>query len=507
MAIPKVMGTEIEFGIAARSTEHAGPAPGLDPVANCVLLVNAYCEEQSLRILWDYDQENPLADARGFQVDGEKYTPNQQENIARNKTLENGARYYVDHAHPEYSCPEVTNPRDLVIYERAGERILEISRQAASALLKPGTELLIHKNNSDRKGNSYGCHENYLVDRRTSFKQIAEQLIPFFVSRQVYAGSGKVGSENHAEPCDYQLSQRADFFETEVALDTMVKRPIINTRDEPHADREKYRRLHVIVGDSNMSEYTIWLRQGATALVLAMIEDGAVDIDLALRDPVRAIREVSHDPTLRREVELINGRRLTALQLQREYLEMALRYTSRRAVSAVEMGPPEWAPELLSHWGEVLDTLERDPMALSDRLDWVIKKALVEGFMERKGLDWRDSRVSMLDLQYHDLRPERGLYYLMEREGKVRRVVSDREIQRAVHTPPEDTRAYFRGACLKHYGDQVFGVNWDSISFSVDDEPIKRVLMAEPLKGSKLHVQELIENSENTAQLVKNLRA
>src|SRR6185295_15989530 len=307
--------------------------PDFDPISSCVLLVNAYREDHAGEILWDYDQENPLADARGFQVDGEKYTPNQQENIARNKTLVNGARYYVDHAHPEYSCPEVTNVRDLVVHEKAGERILEVSRREANSLLPEGTQMLIYKTNSDRKGNSYGSHENYLMDRRTSFKQIVECLMPFFVTRQVYCGAGKVGSENRGHPVDYQISQRADFFETEVALDTMVKRPIINTRDEPHADREKYRRLHVIVGDANMSEFTIWLRNGVTALVLAMIEDGAVDRDVSLRDPVRGIKEVSHDDSCKKELELTSGRRRSAVQIQGEYLEMAQRYVTSREVT------------------------------------------------------------------------------------------------------------------------------------------------------------------------------
>src|SRR4029434_1949163 len=204
------------------------------------------------------------------------------------------------------------------------------SRREANALLPAGTQMLIYKNNSDRKGNSYGSHENYLMDRRTSFKQIVECLMPFFVTRQVYCGARKVGSENRGHPGQDQISQRADFFETEVALDTMVKRPIINTRDEPHADREKYRRLHVIVGDANMSEYTIWLRQGTTALVLSMIEDGAVSRDLSLRDPVRAIKDVSHDPSLKQTIELQNGKRLTAVQLQAEYLELAQRYEAGR---------------------------------------------------------------------------------------------------------------------------------------------------------------------------------
>ncbi len=493
MAIPKVMGTEIEYGIIVKNDRD------FDPISSCVLLVNSYREEQTARILWDYDQENPLADARGFQVEGEKYTPNQQENIARNKTLVNGARYYVDHAHPEYSCPEVTNARELVIHEKAGERIVELSRREANRVLPPGTQMLIHKNNSDRKGNSYGSHENYLMDRRTSFKQIVEHLMPFFVSRQIYSGAGKVGSENRAQPCEYQLSQRADFFETEVALDTMVKRPIINTRDEPHADREKYRRLHVIVGDSNMSETTIYVRNGVTALVLAMIEDGAIDKDLSLRDPVRAIKEVSHDTTCRHELELQAGGRMSPVQLQGEYLEAAHRYLAGREVDPV-------LRDVVERWERWLEVLARDPMELSREIDWVIKKAMIEGFIERKGLDWGAPQVQMMDLQYHDLRPDKGLYYLMERQGKVDRIATDEEIQRAIHEPPEDTRAYFRGGCLRRYGGEVFGVNWDSISFGIGDEPIKRVLMDEPLKGSKQHVDDLFQTSPTAAELVRNLR-
>jgi proteasome accessory factor A len=494
VAIPKVMGTEIEYGITVKNDRE------FDPISSCVLLVNAYREEHSGKILWDYDQENPLADARGFQVDGEKYTPNQQENIARNKTLVNGARYYVDHAHPEYSCPEVTNARDLVIHEKAGERIVELSRREASMLLPAGAQLLIYKNNSDRKGNSYGSHENYLMDRRTSFKQIVEHLMPFLVTRQVYAGAGKVGSENRGHPCEFQLSQRADFFETEVALDTMVKRPIINTRDEPHADREKYRRLHMIVGDANLSEYTIYLRTGVTTLVLAMIEDGAIRKNLSLRDPVRAIKEYSHDPSCRKELPLESGKKLTAVQIQAEYLEMAHQYVASRSVD------PE-TKDVLARWQHVLEALGRDPMELREQIDWVMKRALIEGFMERKSLDWESPQVQMLDLQYHDLRPDKGLYYLMERQGKAERVVTDEEITTAIRRPPEDTRAYFRGECLRRYGPAVFGVNWDSISFSVDDEPIKRILMAEPLKGSKAHVEELLANSPTAADLVRNLRA
>ncbi|MEZ4280192.1 MAG: depupylase/deamidase Dop [Myxococcota bacterium] len=494
MAIPTIMGTEIEFGIMVKND------PDFDPISSCVLIVNAYREDPEGRILWDYDQENPLADARGFQVEGEKYTPNQQENIARNKTLINGARYYVDHAHPEYSSPEVTNARDIVIHEKAGERIVEMSRREANTLLPEGAEMLVYKNNSDRKGNSYGCHENYLMDRRTSFKQVVEPLLPFFSTRQIWCGAGKVGSENRGHPCDYQISQRADFFETEVALDTMVKRPIVNTRDEPHADREKYRRLHVIVGDSNMSEYTIYLRNGVTALLLAMIEDGAVTKDLSLRDPVRAIRDVSHDPSLRVRLPMDDGTQRTALEIQNDFLEMVLAYTSSRSLDPIQK-------DVLQKWQTVLETLARDPMELDTKIDWIMKKRLIENYMGRKKLDWSDSQVQMLDLQYHDLRPDKGLYFLLERQGKAERIVTDEEIQYAIHHPPVDTRAYFRGECLRRYPGEVFGVNWDSISFGLGDDSIKRVMMSEPLKGTKQVVEGLLERSRTAAQLLQNMQS
>ncbi|MBW1843486.1 MAG: proteasome accessory factor PafA2, partial [Deltaproteobacteria bacterium] len=429
-----------------------------------------------------------------------KYTPNQQENIARNKTLVNGARFYVDHAHPEYSCPEVTNARDLVVHEKAGERILEMARREANALLPDGSQMLIYKNNSDRKGNSYGAHENYLMDRRTSFKQIVENLLPFFATRQVYTGAGKVGSENRGQPCDFQLSQRADFFETEVALDTMVKRPIINTRDEPHALREKYRRLHVICGDSNLSEYTIYLRSGATSLVLSMIEDGAIKKDLTLRDPVRSIRETSHDATCTKELQLEDGKRLTAVQIQAEYLQMALDYVATR-------GADPMTKDILTKWEHVIDCLGRDPMELDQQIDWVMKKSLIEQFMDRKSIGWDAPQVHMLDLQYHDLRPEKGLYYILEKQGRAERIVTDEEILAAVLTPPDDTRAFFRGECLKRYGAAVFGVNWDSISFGVGDDPITRIMMEEPLKGTRAHVGALLDDSPTVVELVENLRA
>ena len=419
-----------------------------------------------------------------------------------NVFLENGARFYQDTGcHPEYATPECASPRDLVIFDRAGERILEDLQLYAEEKIREeriAAKLSIFKNNTDFVGNSYGCHENYLVDRDVDFYYLAEQLIPFLVTRQILSGAGKVFQTQ--DGVHYCISQRAQHIYQKISGTTTNDRSIINTRDEPHADREKYRRLHVIVGDSNMSEYTIYLRNGATALVLSMIEDGAIRKDLALRDPVRAIKEISHDSTCKREVQLENGKKLTAVQIQREFLELALQYTSSRSIDAMTR-------DVLAKWQHVLECLERDPMLLAGEIDWVIKKAMIESFMQKKGLDWESSQVQMLDLQYHDLRPDKGLYYVLERQGRVARIVSDEEIARAVNEPPEDTRAYFRGQCLKRYPGEVFGVNWDSISFGIGDEPIKRVLMGEPLKGSKLHVAELLDASPTAADLVKNLRA
>jgi proteasome accessory factor A len=492
MPLPSVIGSEIEYGITVQNDRD------FDPISSCVLLVNSFQDDGTAEILWDYDQENPLADARGFHVEGEKYTPNQQENIARNKTLRNGARFYVDHAHPEYSTPEVTSVLDLIAYERAGERTLETARRAATALLPEGQTILIHKNNSDRKGNSYGCHENYLISRRTPFKDVVEFMTPFLVTRQIYCGAGKVGSENRQMPCTYQISQRADFFETEVALDTMVKRPIVNTRDEPHADRDKYRRLHVIIGDSNLSEVSNYLRTGVSCIVLAMIEDEALGADLSIVDPVRVIKEISHDTDCKVQFAMERGGRRTAVELQQEYLDAALAYFSSREVDPV-------IKDILVRWERVLGKLAEDPMQLDREIDWVIKRKLVTTYMERRNVDWQHPSVAMMDLQYHDSRPDKGLYHLMERRGEVDRVIEDEDIVRALKSPPSDTRAYFRGECIRRYGSAVFGVNWDSISFNLGDDPIKRILMNEPLKGTKAHVEDLLEASESAEDLVRNL--
>ena len=495
MALPKIIGSETEYGLTVQHD------PEFDSIATSLLLVNSYNTDQALKLLWDYDQEDPLVDARGFELDEEYDVPDQQDNMAINKILTNGARFYVDHAHPEFSTPECSNVFDLLRYEKAGEYILNRCRISANQLLPQGRTILLFKNNSDQKGNSYGYHENYLLDRRTPFQTLAEYLMPFLVSRQIFCGAGKVGSENGAEPTEYQISQRADFFETEMGLDTMVKRPIINTRDEPHANRDRYRRLHVIIGDANMSEFTTYLKVGTMLVVLQMIEDGFLGEPLILRNPVRALRDISHDLTCTVTVPLKDGKKMTAIDIQQRYHEMAVRY-----IAQYPDCHPTY-PDIVSEWGRVLTSLSTDPLQLHQEIDWVMKFYLIRNYMERRGSGWDDPRIAMMDLQYHDIRPEKGLYYVLERSSAARRVLTEADILRAMEDPPEDTRAYFRGQCLKKFKHQIFGVNWDSISFNLGDGPIKRIMMEEPTRGTKQHVQALLDRSETAADLVANITA
>lgn len=494
MTLPKIIGSETEYGLIVQND------PEFDPIAASLLLVNSYHADPSLQLLWDYDQEDPLVDARGFELDDDDYDlPSPQENMAINKVLLNGARYYVDHAHPEFCTPECSNVLDVIRYEKAGERIVHRSLLGANELLPPGQSIVVYKNNSDRKGNSYGYHENYLTDRRLSFQTIVDQMTPFLVSRQVICGAGKVGAENGTEPVHYQISQRADFFETEVGLDTMVKRPIINTRDEPHANRDRYRRLHVIVGDANMSEYTTYLKIGTTMVVLQMLEDGFFAQDVALRQPVQAFKDISHDPTCKTLVTLQNGKQVTAIDMQRCFHAAAQRYLETHP----ECHPTY--PAIVAAWGAVLDRLAADPMQLYREIDWVMKLHLLTNYLERRHSGWDDPRIAMMDLQYHDVRPDKGLYYLLERSGTARRMLTEAEIVRAMDDAPEDTRAYFRGQCLKKFKNQIWSVNWNSISFKFGDGPIQRLLMEEPMRDTKHHIQQVLDRSATAAELLANM--
>ena len=494
MAIPKVCGIETEYGVTLRGS--ADP----NPVLASSMLINSYVEHH--KIGWDFEDESPGRDARGFAREGAM--PPEIETHLVNTVLTNGARYYVDHAHPEYSTPECADALELVGADKAGERILARSMLAARRLTDPGQEIVVYKNNSDGKGNSYGTHENYLVDRAVPFAALVRNLLPWFVSRQVFTGAGKVGSENGAGAVDYQISQRADFFEEEVGLETTLKRPIVNTRDEPHADPQQYRRLHVIAGDANLCEVATFLKVGTTAIVLAMIEDGFIAKDLSIVGPVAAVRTVSHDPTCRATVELLDGGRLTAVELQWEFLRLAQKYADETGLDAC--GGDDIGGMVLSRWESVLGALERDPMTLDGQLDWVTKLSLVSAYMERDGLEWSDPKLSLLDLQYHDVRPDRSLYERLVRAGKVERLVEEDDVHLAMTVPPSSTRAYFRGECLARWPDSVVAANWDSVILDVGSDPLRRIPMMEPLRGTKAHVQPLFDQVGTPAELVERLQ-
>ncbi len=494
MAVPKVCGIETEYGVVLRN------APDSNPVLASSLLINAYVEHR--RVGWDFDDESPGNDARGYPRADSR--PPVVETHLVNTVLTNGARYYVDHAHPEYSTPECSDALELVLADKAGERILAESMRASKRLLDPGQEIVVYKNNSDGKGNSYGTHENYLVDRQTPFNALVRTLLPWFVSRQVFTGAGKVGTENGATAADYQLSSRADFFEEEVGLETTLKRPLVNTRDEPHADPQKYRRLHVIAGDANLCEVATYLKVGTMAIVLAMIEDDFYDKDLSILGPVHAVRVVSHDPTLQATIERTDGGSCTAVELQWEFLRLAQKYADE---TGLELCGGAVGLDVLARWEATLTALERDPMTLNGQLDWVTKLALLDAYRGRDGLTWKDPKLALLDLQYHDVRPDRSLYERLVRAGTVERLVDESAVEAAMTEPTDSTRAYFRGQCLARWPDSVVAANWDSLILDVGSDPLRRIPMMEPLKGSRAHVEALFAQCTTPAQLVDRLGA
>jgi Pup amidohydrolase len=498
VAIVKVLGIETEYGIIVRGA--AEP----NPIAASSALINAYVAELSRRVQWDFEDESPGRDARGFARDASS-APEIETHLV-NAVLTNGARYYVDHAHPEYSSPECSTALEALLYDRAGELILSRSVEAASRLLPPGQSIVVLKNNSDGKGNSYGTHENYLMDRSVPFARIAGQVMTHFVSRQIFTGAGKVGTEALSPrglEIGFQLTQRADFFEEEVGLETTLKRPIVNTRDEPHCNAQKYRRLHVIVGDANLCEVATFLKLGTTALVLSMIEDDwftrAGDRDLMLKSPVPSMRKVSYDLSLRQPIELADGRSMTALDLQWEHLDLARKYAEDCGLDSV--GGQDVGGEILRRWEQVLTGLEADPMSLAGQLDWVTKYRMVEGYRQRHGLEWSDPKLAAMDLQYHDVRPERSLH---ARAGS-ERMLDPAEVIRAVTEPPETTRAYFRGRCLQRWGAAIAAANWDSLVFDLGTDPLRRVPMMEPLRGTKAHVDDLLNSVSSPAELLERL--
>lgn len=499
MAIPKTLGIETEYGIVHRGTEEPNPITASSLLINAFLAAEGYRPDtRSDVVAWDFVDEHPDIDARGFSPMGA--LPPEVETHLVNAVLRNGARYYVDHAHPEMSTPECADPLSVVRYDRAGELIVQRSMEAANELLPPGQELVLYKNNSDGKGNSYGTHENYLVSRDTPFGRIVQHCTAHFITRQIFTGAGKVGAELPGQRTDevhYQLTQRADFFEEEVGLETTLKRPIINTRDEPHADARKYRRLHVIVGDANPSQVATYLKVGTTALVLSMIEDDAIPAEFVFKAPVTSLRHVSHDLTLRAALPLIDDTTITALEVQWELYDLARAYIENAGAESVGA----WGVDVLARWETVLAGLERNPMELADQIDWVAKYRLLDAYRERNDLQWSDARLRAMDIQYSDMRPHKGLAWRVGLE----QLLDDDAALAAIADPPTDTRAYFRGRCVQEFPDSVVAANWDSIVFDIGTDALRRVPMAEPMRGTEAHVGTLFDECDTAAELLRRL--
>jgi proteasome accessory factor A len=407
-----------------------------------------------------------------------------------NVFLENGARLYLDvGSHPEYATPECDTTEDLVAHDKAGERILESLVGAAEARLRDeGVRGVVYlfKNNTDSAGNSYGCHENYLTSRRDDFSHYAQVLIPFLVTRQIFAGAGKVLQT--ARGAVFCISQRAEHIWEGVSSATTRSRPIINTRDEPHADAERFRRLHVIVGDSNMSEYATFLKVATTSFMLRMLEDPSVVLrDMTLEDPIRAIREISHDATCRRKVRLANGREVSALDVQSEYLTRALRYARQRGATPSEQ-------MALDMWQHCIETIEKDPLLLDRECDWVIKHNLVEQYRERNGLSLGHPRIALLDLQYHDVSRRRGIFYRLQERGQTDRVVSDAAINEAMEKPPSTTRAHLRGEFIRRAKERRRDFTVDWVHLKLNDQTQRTVLLKDPFRSHDERVERLIDS-------------
>ncbi|RZU61408.1 proteasome accessory factor A [Zhihengliuella halotolerans] len=563
MSVHRVMGLETEYGVLAPN------APRANSTVLSARIVNAYADVvraeggELAGTPWDYSDETPLIDARGWKVRRSEADPTQltdapreltaeeialidavpqnalydvdarsarsssraadhlgdamyreepestndaggrlgSDHVVMNMVLGNGARLYVDHAHPEYSSPEVSNPLDAVIWDQAGDRVVLAAMQRIAA--ENDGEVLLYKNNTDNKGVSYGAHENYLMPRATDFNAIAAGLLPFFATRQVVCGAGRVGLGMTGNETGFQISQRADFFEAEVGLETTIRRPLVNTRDEPHAVWEKYRRLHVIAGDANLGQVSTYLRVGTTALVLSLIEAGRAPA-IALADPVSAVARISHDPGLRTVVELADGRRLTALEVQEIYLDAATAWCAETGSGSAD---PQ-TRDVLHRWRATLDGLRSDVSSMASTVDWVAKHQLMNQYRDRHGIGWSDPRIAAMDLQWADLRPEKGLFRRLEARGRVERLVSEERIASAVVVPPEDTRAYVRGRSLERYRQHVVGANWDSVVFAVPGRRgVKRIPLLEPARGTRRDIGALFDAQLDIAEFVDQLAA
>jgi Pup amidohydrolase len=481
----RVFGLETEYGITVNGAEI------VDVVTESIELVRRYTEHGA-HMKWDYELEDPHLDARGFRAkellqdtdesayyEIDKNRPLSFEEIKSDLVLSNGARFYNDHAHPEYSTPECTSLRQIVAQDKAGERILAECARRRNQRLEAGQQVCLYKNNTDFVGHSYGCHDNYLMRRDISWDRIVSGVLPFLITRQIFGGAGKMGVEAESvasQPGLFQISQRADFFSVLVSIDTMNRRPLVNTRDEPHADTNRYRRFHVILGDSNMSEWATAMKIGTTSLVLALIERGEVP-QLEIAQPIDANKSISRDQTFDWIIELRDGRKISAIDVQRIYLKAAAKIDN-----VLSDEDRQW---VLREWENVLNDLERDVNLTRDRVDWMAKKFLLNALQEEEKLAWSDPWLQSIDLEYHNVDLERGLYYELVRQGSARRVVSEEDIKMSIFTPPETTRAFFRGRSVAKFNDQIASLQWDEIVFANGGQS-RRITLPEAAADARL---------------------
>jgi Pup amidohydrolase len=495
----RVFGLETEYGITVDGMVD------VDVVRESIAIVRCYTEHGAY-MKWDYAGEDPHMDARGFRAEelqqdtdeASYYELDKHRNLSfaeikSDLVLSNGARFYNDHAHPEYSTPECATLRDIVAQDKAGERVLEQCMRRRNARLVSGQSCRLYKNNTDFQGHSYGCHDNFLMRRDVPWDHLVRDILPFLATRQIYAGAGKLGVEGEDErsqPGVYQLAQRSDFMEVLTSIDTMNRRPIVNTRDEPHADTGLYRRFHVIVGDANMSEWATAMKIGATGLALELIEKGHAP-RLVLADPISAMRHVSRDATWKWMVTREDGGSITALEIQRAWLEAAQLHCDRTQ-------DVNW---VLAEWEEVLDDLAKDPMSTRDRCDWSAKRFLLDTFREAEGLKWDDPWLQSLDLAYHDIALDRGLYYELVRDGLMRRVATEEDIKRAIFFPPEGTRAFFRGRAIAKFDKEITSLQWDAVHFG-DDGTAFTVELPHPAFDARLdRMNAKIQSAKSLAEL------
>lgn len=549
MSVRRVMGIETEYGIAEpvaapsaadRSPSAADGPPSVEQLSQ--LIVSAYsraCADLGHMddVSWDLAGDAPLHDPRHPEL-STLPTPDEVAHAApalralgsrrphalarlddlergwqrgTSKVLRNGARLYVDHAHPEYAAPEALGPREALRYDLAGEAVMRRAMARAgvdrTGVDRAGPGPIVYKNNVDGKGAAYGCHENYLVDRAGPFEDLVQVLVPFFVTRPVLVGAGRVGIGRESQRSGFQISQRADYVEELVGRHTTYRRPIINTRDEPHAEPRRHRRLHVIGGDANCAPAATLLKLGMTALVLWVVETGGVPDewrDLALADPVAEVTRVSHDLTLAHRLELADGRRLTALEIQRRYLGVIV----ERAAGGCHTGgttPDAETADVLDRWRTTIDLLARGWPHAAGTVEWATKLALLDARRQRDGLDWSAPELAAMDLQWGDLRPGRSLAGRLLEAGRLETIVPDSSVAAAEFVPPSDTRAWFRGELIRRFPAQVYSASWHSIVVEPTPGELVRIPMTEPLGGTRALLGAVVDRHARVGDLLQTL--